>query len=332
MAPARSLALRPAATTVYLLPLLILGPDTSSAKAGVARPPRSPARPAAHASSKTEPAGAVRLPPGYVFDTSLLPHRDTAATARKYVLELDKYLKHTPTPEHTTAAFGAACAWLAERGCDGAGGGRPLVLDSGCGTGRSTLLFAEQHPDCLVVGVDRSLARLRKGRNVSGAPRETVDDEGNELVHSARENALLVRADLPVFWRLAAAKGWRLRQHRLLFPNPYPKGSMLTQRWHAHPCFSLVLRLGGSLELRSNWRTYLDEALIATHAVAEVASAEVARPEVAAAQNALAAGCAVVEYAHAPPFASEFEEKYAAAKLPLFRLVLELDRLAASSL
>ena len=38
--------------------------------------------------------------------------------------------------------------------------GRPFILDSGCGTGKSTQQLARQYPDHLVVGVDRSQARL----------------------------------------------------------------------------------------------------------------------------------------------------------------------------
>jgi len=253
------------------------------------------------------------------------------------VLELDSFLHNAPTPEHTRATFGATAAWLAERhgARRGAGG---LLLDSGCGTGRSTLLLAQQHPDCLVIGVDRSLARLRKDkRDISpGAACAPRGDEGP--VQPAFDNALLVRADLPAFWRLAVESGWRLRAHRLLFPNPYPKPAHLPRRWHAHPSWPLVLALGGELELRSNWRTYLEETVIATSAIAHLASSDgeagdlpppscdaaALRPDVRAAARALAAGLRVEQYAASAPFVSEFEAKYEAARLPLFRLALRL--------
>jgi tRNA G46 methylase TrmB len=37
-----------------------------------------------------------------------------------------------------------------------------IVLDSGCGTGESTRLIARAMPDCLVVGIDKSLSRLSR--------------------------------------------------------------------------------------------------------------------------------------------------------------------------
>ncbi len=122
---------------------------------------------------------------------------------------------------------------------------RPLILDSGCGTGDSSRLLARRHPDHLVVGVDRSADRLsRRGRTTP-------------------ENCLLVRADLIDFWRLAHRAGWRPVRHYLLYPNPEPKPRHLKRRFHAHPVFPTFVALGGRLEARSNWRVYLEELAIA---------------------------------------------------------------------
>jgi tRNA G46 methylase TrmB len=125
-----------------------------------------------------------------------------------------------------------------------AGESGALVLDSGCGTGESTLRAAAVHPDCLVVGVDKSAARL--GRRADRFPHR----EGN---------AVWLRAELATFWRLAVQAGWRLQRHYLLYPNPWPKPGQLRRRWHAHPVFPDLLRLGGRLELRSNWAVYAEE-------------------------------------------------------------------------
>ena len=46
---------------------------------------------------------------------------------------------------------------------------RPVVLDSGCGTGASSRLLAFRHPEALVVGVDRSAVRLA-GTGAAEAP------------------------------------------------------------------------------------------------------------------------------------------------------------------
>jgi tRNA G46 methylase TrmB len=141
---------------------------------------------------------------------------------------------HRPTVE----AFEALQECLA----DGEGG---LILDSGCGTGESTRLLAARFPECLVVGVDKSLVRLQK-TSVSSFPHR-------------ENNAVWLRAELASFWRLALAAGWRLERHYLFYPNPWPKPGQLQRRWHAHPVFPVLLRLGGRLEMRSNWKVYAQE-------------------------------------------------------------------------
>ncbi|MFW6021472.1 MAG: tRNA (guanine(46)-N(7))-methyltransferase TrmB [Guyparkeria sp.] len=118
---------------------------------------------------------------------------------------------------------------------------RPLILDSGCGTGDSSRLLARRFPDHWVVGVDRSADRLSRQR--SDTP----------------SNCVLVRADLIDFWRLAEQQGWAPVRHYLLYPNPEPKPRHLKRRFHAHPVFPTVVALGGRIESRSNWRIYLDE-------------------------------------------------------------------------
>ena len=133
-----------------------------------------------------------------------------------------------------------------------------LVLDSGCGTGESTRQFAVSMPDCVVVGVDKSLARL--GRT------------GADSFPHQENNAIWLRAELASFWRLAVDAGWRLRRHYLLYPNPWPKPGALQRRWHAHPVFPDLLKLGGRLELRCNWEPY---ALEFAHSVNQVLGVQV---------------------------------------------------------
>ncbi|OLO05171.1 tRNA (guanine(46)-N(7))-methyltransferase TrmB [Salinicola socius] len=139
-----------------------------------------------------------------------------------------------PPAEHTRDAFDGAARWLAAQD-------RPLILDAGCGVGLSTRRLAEHHPDHAVIGVDRSEQRLSR-------------DHG-----ALPDNALLVRADLVDFWRLARDADWRPARHYLLYPNPYPKSTQLKKRWQGHPVFPAILALGGTLELRSNWEIYVQE-------------------------------------------------------------------------
>lgn len=119
----------------------------------------------------------------------------------------------------------------------------PIVLDSCCGVGESTLHLAKRHPDALVVGVDKSAHRLSKTKSYG--------DVG--------ERCVLVRADLNDFWRQAIAAKWQLSHHYILYPNPWPKAKHLQRRWHGGPLFPSILALGGELELRSNWPIYLQE-------------------------------------------------------------------------
>jgi tRNA G46 methylase TrmB len=141
---------------------------------------------------------------------------------------------------------------------------RPVILDSGCGTGKSTRRLAEMFPLHLVIGVDRSSSRLAK----SG-------------VHSGflyTENCILVRAELATFWRLLLKSRLSPEKHCLFYPNPWPKPGHLSRRWHGHPVFPQLLELGGEIEMRCNWEVYAREfakaAVIATGAEISVKSIE----------------------------------------------------------
>lgn len=74
---------------------------------------------------------------------------------------------------------------------------------------------------------------------------------------------VFVRADLVDFWRLLDDAGLRLARHYILYPNPWPKIGHLGRRWHAHPVFPWIPRLGGVLECRSNWQVYIEEFALA---------------------------------------------------------------------
>jgi tRNA (guanine-N7-)-methyltransferase len=161
-----------------------------------------------------------------------------------------------------------------------------LILDSGCGTGVSTLNLARRFPDALVVGVDKSRARLAR------AP-------------SLPANALLVRAELSDFWRLTQAAGWPVSRHYLFYPNPWPKPDHLQRRWHGHPVFPWLLRLGGRFELRTNFELYILEFKRAL----EISGVE--RVE-------------VVSLCVTEPL-SPFERKYAQSGHKLYQLTCDLE-------
>lgn len=167
------------------------------------------------------------------------PHRDLA---RRISRAMTSTLRK-PVAEHTREAFERARVWLRARP------DLPLILDAGCGVGLSTRRLAAQFPGQSIIGIDRSSDRLSR-------------DHG-----ALPDNALLVRADLVDFWRLALADGWQPARHYLLYPNPYPKASHLKVRWHGHPVFPAILALGGRLEVRSNWRLYIEEFALGVNQV-----------------------------------------------------------------
>ena len=127
--------------------------------------------------------------------------------------------------------------------------GQKIVLDSGCGSGESTRLIGTRYPDCLVIGIDKSAARLDRVSAGSFPFREG--------------NVVWLRAELASFWQLAWRAGWQLHRHFLLYPNPWPKPGQLSRRWHAHPVFPILLKLGGRLEMRCNWEIYAEEFVAA---------------------------------------------------------------------
>ena len=159
-----------------------------------------------------------------------------------------------------------------------------IILDSGCGTGSSTRLIAAEHPDCLVIGIDKSAARLAKA--TAG------------VFPFRQGNLIYLRAELASFWQLAGSSAWKLHRHFLLYPNPWPKPGQLKRRWHAHPVFPTLLKLGGCLEMRCNWEIYAEEFAQAF---------------------TIATGLdAQVEQFVQSPITSAFERKYTNSGLPLF--------------
>lgn len=119
-----------------------------------------------------------------------------------------------------------------------------LIVDSGCGTGMSTTKLAEQFPHHGVIGIDKSVARLSR----AGA---------------LPSNALLVRGDLIDLWRLIREENLPVTHHFVLYPNPWPKIGHVKRRFHAHPIFRTMVEIAPYFELRTNWRLYADECVVA---------------------------------------------------------------------
>ncbi len=167
-------------------------------------------------------------------------HPRLAAQVRKHL----QTRSLRPVARHNREAYRQLQAALGRRA-------RPLVLDSFCGTGQSTVELARRHPHHLVVGIDKSAQRL--ARHVRSEP----------------DNYLLLQADCEDIWQLLAQDSLDVERHYLLYPNPWPKAAHLQRRIHGHPGFPLLLRLAqrlaGHIELRSNWQLYVEEFGVAMH-------------------------------------------------------------------
>ena len=175
-------------------------------------------------------------PPRSIETNQTGVHPNLSKVVKKYLANKSK----KPFSEHTLAAKDAIKAWLGDWQGD-------LIFDSCCGVGESTARIAQQHPHAKVIGIDKSAARIDKH------PTYAAD----------LTNYLIVRADLNDLWRLSVLEGWRLQKHYLLYPNPYPKSSQLQNRWYASSALPDILKLGGLLEVRSNWQLYIEEFSIA---------------------------------------------------------------------
>ena len=197
-------------------------------------------------------------------------HKDLEEVVRKYARTT--FLR--PIADHTREAFAEAETFVekfyGKNGDPGTASGvtnairdgapganaetapRAVILDSGCGTGESTIHIARRYPNIPVIGIDKSGMRLTK----AGNPAQTAGE-------NVPPNAFWIRAELLDFWRLALervqAGEWTIPYHAVYYPNPWPKQSEATRRFHMHPIFPPLLSLGETIDLRTNWEIYARE-------------------------------------------------------------------------
>ena len=221
-------------------------------------------------------------------------YKNLEAVVRKYAATT--FLR--PVADHTREAFERVCELVSNSG--------ELVLDSGCGTGESTLHLARKFKDVPVIGIDKSAVRLTK----AGNSRQLELSTGGAC--EVPPNAFWIRAELLDFWRLALEKvnvgEWKILYHALYYPNPWPKESEATRRFHLHPIFPTLLQLSPVTELRTNWDIYAREFAEAAHVAGEALSLKLD-----------------VELSAFNPENSEtaFERKYQTAGQELYRVVVK---------
>ena len=193
-------------------------------------------------------------------------YKNLEAVVRKYAATT--FLR--PVADHTREAFEQASEFVRSFYGARATGRLDLVLDSGCGTGESTLHLAKKFPNVPVIGIDKSAVRLSK----AGNERQLEVSAGGSCDVPA--NAFWVRAELLDFWRLALEKvdagEWNILHHALYYPNPWPKESEATRRFHLHPIFPTLIRLSPVTELRTNWDIYAREFAEAAHVLGDALS------------------------------------------------------------
>lgn len=228
---------------------------------------------------------------------------------RKYAST--EYLR--PIADHTRTAFAEAEKFVLNfyESADNEGGAvrgtYKVILDSGCGTGESTLNIAIANPGIPVIGIDKSVARLTK--NGAGL--------NKGLNGAAPQNAFLVRAELLDFWRLALEKvkagQWHIPYHALYYPNPWPKQSEATRRFHLHPIFPTLLQLGDVIELRTNWEIYAREFAEAARVLDSILSL----------RSRMTTGTTINSEAFQPEHPiTAFERKYKEARQQLWRVTI----------
>lgn len=208
-----------------------------------------------------------------------------------------------PIAEHTYKAFETVEQFV----CDfyNASSNQPstVILDSGCGTGESTIHIALRNPGIPVIGIDKSTERLSKAGNIS------------QLKYTSEkipENVFWIRAELLDFWRLALNfvqnKKWNIPYHAVYFPNPWPKQSEATRRFHLHPIFPTLISLGLKTELRTNWKIYAQEIELASKRIFSIKN--------------IPSQTSIQEYS--PDFPeTAFERKYKNAHQKLWRVIVE---------
>ena len=182
----------------------------------------------------------------YTIDDSVCPPTQPHTLekhVRRACQNFDAYHARKPFADHTVEAYNSLVKLLSSPTSSSSSGSssnskmRPVVLDSGCGTGRSTRYLATIFPNHWVIGVDRSFVRISRNKNKDATTilnqpfhdddvndrshdyndREEEDEVGQkddlgsfrspsssterDFIRQIAPNAFLVRAELVDFWR-----------------------------------------------------------------------------------------------------------------------------------
>ena len=148
--------------------------------------------------------------------------------ARKY----HRTIFQRPAPERTQAQLALLLHRIEQNP-------KPIILDSGCGRGKSSRILAHHYPDHWIIAVDQSAHRLKC------------------LSSNTPQNIIIIRENCVDLWPLLAARNLPIDCHTIFYPNPWPKKQHEKRRWYAHPVLPALLQLSQLTIIRSNWQLYL---------------------------------------------------------------------------
>jgi tRNA G46 methylase TrmB len=127
-------------------------------------------------------------------------------------------------------------------------GNNSIVLDICCGTGESSFNLSSLYPNNLIIGIDKSISRLeRKNSFKSDLPKNVYFVRGEVL-------------DLYyLFYQAVQHDQLKVVKQFILYPNPWPKEKHYKRRFSANPITPFIFQISSQIELRSNWKVYLEE-------------------------------------------------------------------------
>jgi tRNA (guanine-N(7)-)-methyltransferase len=123
-----------------------------------------------------------------------------------------------------------------------------IIIDIGCGNGESSFLLAQENPNSLVFGLERTQNRF--------------EQFNLKLSRYHPTNLFAIRTDA-IAWITHFVPLESVNKYCLYYPNPYPKSRQANMRWHNH-AFSehllKTLKQNGDLVMRTNIFSYAEEA------------------------------------------------------------------------
>ena len=126
---------------------------------------------------------------------------------------------------------------------------KPIDIEIGCGVGWHSIQYSKQNPNRQLIAIEHTQTKFEKfkRRCSKHTLKNLIPIHGNAIswiTHNIPENSI--------------------HKYFLFYPNPNPKGSDKSKRWHCMPFMKKILqtlRPGGTITLCTNQEFYHLEAL-----------------------------------------------------------------------